>query len=253
MSFPPQQVIGDAIHLAENERDILDDEQTAYRRFVGRLDEIGVTGSGSATAIGVSEMQTISEPVSVDKPLQAAREAYRETVMATQHYETEYGESLREHVAAEFGSAVATQFVDGCTLTPLLQQSLRDGAAEAIQQRAELLKSLRSERRSLRRFQDTVADVQDHLNEVHMRLNEEPDATKRREIDTQLAALESECETVLARRQQHIDSRSRSLLIDDNTGFAEYLYDGLDSHFPILTATTECIETIRTCRIRNLQ
>lgn len=253
MSSPPQQVIDDAIHRTENERDILDDEQTAYRRFVGRLDEIGVTGSGSATATGVSEMQTISEPMFVDKPLQAAREAYRETVMATQHYETEYGESLREHVAAEFGSAIATQLVDGCALTPLLRQSLRDGAAEAIQQRAELLKSLRSERRSLRRCRDTVVDVQDRLNEVHVRLNKEHDATKRREIDTRLAALESECETVLVRRQQHIDSRSRSLLMDDNTSFVEYLYDDLDSHFPILTVATECIGTIRTCRIRSLQ
>lgn len=254
MSFSPQQLIADAIHAADSESDILDSEQTAYRRFVGQLDGIDVADSESATATGISEMQTIAvEPMSVDVSLKAAREAYRETVMGTPHYDSEYGESLREHVAIEFGSAVATQFADGHALTPLLRRSLRDGADKAIQQRSELLKSLKSERRSLRRCQDTLVDVQACLNEIHTRLDEEPDATIRCEIDTRLATLESECETVLARRQQHIDTRSGILLTDDNTGFAEYLYDDLDSYFPILAAVTECIETIRTCRIRSLR
>lgn len=254
MSFPPHQRIADAIDVAESEREILGSEQTAYRRFVRRLDGIDAASGWSATATGGAEMQTMAvEPVSVDKPLRAAREAYRETVMATPHYGTEYGESLREHVAAEFGSTIATQLVDGRELTPLLRRSLRDGAAEAIRQRAELLKSLGSELRSLRRCQDVVVDVQDHLNEVHARLDEEPDTAVRREIDDRLATLETECETVLARRQRHIDNRSGILLTDDNTGFAGYLYDDLDSCFPVLTAVIECVETIRTCRIRSLR
>lgn len=249
---PPHQLIGDAIDVAQSESEILGSEQTAYRRFVRRLDGIDATGGWSAT--GSSEMQTIAvEPVSVDEPLRAAREAYRETVMATPHYGTEYGESLQEHVAAEFGSTTAAQFVDGRALTPLLRRSLRDCATEAIRQRAEVLKSLGSETRSLRHCQDPVLDVQDHLNEIHARLNEKPDTAVRREIDNQLAALESECGMVLTRQQQHIDNRSGIILTEDNTGFAEYLYDDLDSCFPVLTAVAECIETIRTCRIRSLQ
>ena len=193
------------------------------------------------------------ESVSVAEPLRAAREAYRETVMATPHYDREYGESLREHVAAEFGSSVATQFADGQALTPLLRRSLRGGSAEAIRQRAELLKSLASERRSLRRCRDAVVDAQDRLDAVHGRLDEDPDTATLCEIDDRLATLESECERVLTRRQRQINNRSGILLTDDATSFAEYLYGDLDSCFPVLTAATECIETIRTCRIRSLR
>lgn len=246
--------MADAINVTESESEIIGSEQSAYRCFVRRLDGVDAASGWSATATGVPEMQTIAvEPVSVNEPLRAAREAYRETVMATPHYGAEYGEALREHVAAEFGNTVATQFVEGRALTPPLKRSLRAGAAEAIRQRAELLSSLESERQSLRRCQDTIVDVQNRLNEVHVCLGEDPDTTMRGEIDDRLAALESECETVLTRRQRCINNGPGIPLTDDNTGFSEYLYDDLDSCFPVLTTVTECIETIRTCRIRNFR
>lgn len=254
MSFLPHQRIADAVDATESEIDIIDSEQTAYRRFRRRLDEIDAANGRSATPAGVPEMQTTTaEPVSVAESLRATREAYRETVMATQHYDAEYGESLREHVATEFGNAVAAQVVDGHTLTPFLKKTLYSGATKAIQQRAELRKSLVSERRSLRHCRGAVSDVQERLNVIHACLDESPDTVERCEIDTQLASLESECQTLLTRRQRRIENRSGILLLDDRTGFAEYLYADLDSCFPVLTAVLECIETVRTCRIRSLQ
>jgi len=254
MSFLPHQRITDGISTTESEIEIVSSEQTAYRRFVRRLDGIDAANRGSGAATGEPEIPAATvESVSVAEPLRAAREAYRETVMATPHYDREDGESLQEHVAAEFGSTVAAQFVDGHTLTSLLRTSLREGATEAIRKRAELLKSLASERRSLQRCLDSVSEVQDCLNEIHVRLDEGSGTVERCEIDHRLALLESDCERLLTRRQQQINNRSGILHTDDNTSFAEYLYDDLDSCFPVLTAVAECVETIRTCRIRSLR
>lgn len=254
MSFLPHQRITDAIHAAESEIEIIESEQTTYRRFHRRLEELEAANRESVSTPNPTEIQTTAvEPVSVGKALREAREAYRETVMATDHYDAEYAESLREHIAAEFGSTVAAQFADGKTLTSLLKESLLEGATHAIQQRRELLKSLSSERRSLQQSRDVVSDVQDRLNVIHPCLTEKPDSAMRSDIDGRLVSLESECEQLLTRRQRHIDNRSGILLISDTTSFAEYLYADLNSRFPVLTAIAECLKTIRTCRLQNLQ
>lgn len=254
MSFPPHQRITNAIRTAESEIEIVEDERSAYRSFVRRLDRIDTADDEPVTATNHSGMQVAAvESPSVSKALREAREAYRETVMATPHYDREYSESLWDHVEIEFGSSVANQFAKGNVLTPFLRRSLRDGAAEAIRQRAELLKSLESERDSLQNCHNIVVDAQNQLNKCYIRLNEEPDTANQCEIDNQLELLESKCDTTLKRRQQHIDNRSGIQITDDNTDFSKYLYESHDSYYPVLTSVIECIETVRTCRIHSLR
>lgn len=252
MQFPPHQRIADAIHTAQSESEIVDSERTAYRLFVRQLDKIDTANGGAEPGARKLRAGAVEE-ASIDESLRAAREAYRETVMATPHYREEYSESLREHATAEFGSTIATQFVDGKAMTPLLRRALRDGATEAIRQRAELLKSLGSELRSLQGCRDDIDDIQERLNRVHARLAEKPDPATQCAIDDRLASLEAECETLLTRRQRQINNRSGISLTTDTTHFGEYLYDDLDSCFPVLTGVTKCVDTIRTCRMRSLR
>lgn len=254
MPIYPHQQLKDAIHSTESEIEILESERIAYRRFADELGSIHVTTNESVATTELSTMSRGSfDHTPADGSLQTIRTAYRETVMSTQHYEAEYAESLREHVSMEFGSTVATQLVDGQTVTRVLWRSLRDGTTEAIQQRAAVLKSLRSEREFLEQCQSDVASIQDRLNSIHGRFTEELSPADRCEIDDRLSSLESECETLLAHRQQHINDRSRIRLSDDTVEFATYLYGDLDSPFPVLTAVLEIVETARRCRVRNLQ
>jgi len=254
MTTPAHQQIHTAADAVAHEIEIIEAERAAFRRFVRRLDTIepveptpvspGPATGGCLRAAGV-------ESAAATGGLQRARTAYRETVMATPHYDEEYGESLETNVTAEFGPTLATQLSDGAALTPVLWQSLRDATEDAIGDRSMFLTALKFEHRSLTDCGESIDGIQRTLNEIHSSLQGAHETASVDALDERLATLEAECETLATRRQEQIHDRPGTLPSDaDDASLARYLYDDVDSVCPVLRAVTQCLDTIHNCRRR---
>lgn len=165
--------------------------------------------------------------------------------MATDHYESEYGESLEDNVAMELGPEIADAIRSNTALNPLLYRNLRLSIDLSREKRCRVLDVLDTGRESLR-------DALEECREIDRRLVAIPD----RRIDalpfddledrwTHLNDLKDRCERIANARQRFVaDRRLNSLEIDDHISFNGYLYATLNSRFPVLKTVAETIEQI---------
>ncbi len=156
--------------------------------------------------------------------LQRVRTAYRETVMPVPHFDAEYGDSLWENVAIEFGVDIASQVTGDGQLTQMLRE-VHAGLADC-EQRAHALGDAATEAQG-----DELID-----------------------LDTRFAALEETCDDLAAERQRVIHRRGESR-ISGITGdsLAGLLYADLETTCPALREIARCVDTIRSHRRRCLR
>jgi hypothetical protein len=109
MTTLPFQQLDDATRIVADEIDIVEAETSAYRRFIRRLDELepNHTDVTISNDVAGGVVRSSGRITNASSQLKRAQAAYRETVMSTDHFATEYGKCLREHVAAEFNDALA--------------------------------------------------------------------------------------------------------------------------------------------------
>jgi len=257
--------IGEARRAVGTERERTRDERDAFERFARRVanrdpgplpaDAGGSTlhgDGGVESAPGV--VSELAGPPPDDGGLAAVREAYRETVMDVPHYESDYGESLEEHLRAEFGPDLARTVADGGALSPQLQRALVAGARDNYETRDELLSALDDELAALSEAEHRLEAVEREADALVERpllraSYDDLDAAWRR-----LDGLEAECEAVLAEREATIRD-------DDTTGpqsrnrhlFHDYLYGDLDGRYPVLASAAELIESLEALRSDVLQ
>jgi hypothetical protein len=122
-------------------------ERDAFNQFANRVAGMEPTAPPVGAPVGygrpTQEGGTLFEArcPAVDM-LATVQTAYQETVMAIEHLETEYDESLPVHMAAEYGDDMAAAVTDGDILTPLLQATLVMAAQQAASQRETLCGAL---------------------------------------------------------------------------------------------------------------
>lgn len=165
--------------------------------------------------------------------------------MATDHYESQYGESLSENISEEFTPRIAQSLQKSDRVTPLLRRKLFAAVIACIEQRSNLLNVLDSERESLKNAHEELSTVTNRLDTIPQC---ELTTLTFDELEThwrQLDELERRCESLLKMRQRFVtEVRTRSLEIDDLTVINDYLYQTLDSHCPVLRATLDVIDGI---------
>lgn len=124
--------IPDAVNVISEERTQIVNEQEAFEQFAQRVAAIqpgnaGLSVSSSHgtqnTKFGLGMIAKNRHSPSMDR-LTQIREAYRETVMALPHYETEYGESIVENMSNEIGPAVTQTVLKGDVLSNQLKTTL---------------------------------------------------------------------------------------------------------------------------------
>lgn len=248
----------DALTIVDRERRFVRDERAAFDRFRTRLSDIEPTaveatdasaGVGAAAATVVSAR---SDP-SPGRPLRAVQEAYRETVMAVPHYETEYGDTLRANLTTEFSTEVASQVTDGTRLTPPLHRALVVGSESASEDRAQFQRSLERERDSLREVQPELVEVRRRVAGIEQSINRAPTETLSR-LDGRLAALEATCGDLANERQRLVHGRSGvSLSGVTGTSLMSFLYGDCKRRCPALSAIAGCLDRIRDARERCLR
>lgn len=218
------------------ERRRVEAEQTAFARFARRVAGIDPIPPGrEATAGGTTLVVDAT-----DDALAEVRQAYRDTVMAVDHYADDYDESLPENLEEEFGPELATAVVKGPGYRPSLQAALVDRSRSVIRARQSLLDELDEESASLSRAGDTLSAVRSTLSAIR----EDPlsaDFDVLRDRWERLEQAETACVEAVADRQRSLEER-------DAFGLAQYLYDDLPLQSPVLAEAGGLVGSVRSRR-----
>lgn len=219
--------IDTARRLLATERDQLRAERTAFERFADRVRSLDADRSVStAPPSSIRPLATARTPATTED----VRRAYRETVMAVDHYENVYDEPLVANVRNELGPDIAAQIGDEAAVTTPFVDALLASVERSTEERASLLDHLEVEAASLKESRSTLGTVVTALNDRPVQ-----DAGGTAEGPA-LESLGERCEAVIGSRQSLIQERHISPFIDGHD-LCEYLYgpgDG-DWTYPVLT------------------
>jgi len=155
----------------------LQTERAAFEAFADRVEALDFARGGGPQRRGA--VRTLTASATRESPSKAVRRAFRETVMAVDHYDSAYGESFEEHLRSELGPDVATALVADEPLFPGFGRVLLRATAGAIADRRSFGEHVEAEWRSLTdattRLEATVtdgrrsvthADAVDYLNRL---------------------------------------------------------------------------------------
>ena len=225
-------------------------ERDAFERFRKRVESL--TGTPTRVPDGGQTLGagTLSMPTPPDDNLGKVRDAYRETVMGVDHYESEYDEPLARNVGAEFGEGVANALVGGQTFTPALQSTLLESATEARERRARLCRALDTEADSLREASSTLREVERLLEESEgSTLGESYESLTTRW--DRLEGAERTVEGVLSDQQAGLHEQyGVAPRLGGPVSLHEYLYDAEPYTHPVLAEATALLGSVHDAQDR---
>lgn len=215
------EILDQAIQSVERELSNLRTECEAFREFretVSRVRPVGAHGASTATDT---------------TPL---LDVYRETVMSTPDYETTYGDSLAESLAAEFPPSTANTLLSEEQVTQQQKRDLLLATNRTIEQRERFAERLEAERESLQTIREAIGDIRatlDGLPPCSMQyLSFEEYAEVWRDYEAQL----ERCDRLLETRQVWVTERQQHVVDSGNEAhaFNRYLYGDLETAYPAL-------------------
>lgn len=244
--------IREALPLVREERSRTAAEQEAFSRFaraVARLEAPGPAvqpgpNHGATTAVAA----TIPAP---NRGLDAVTSAYEDTVLAMDHYEEEYDEPLAEHMRQELGDEVATAVEQNQQLTPPLQQALVARAREAAIDRERLMTRLDRELDELEGAEEELTAVADAVDKATDRSLTGRSFRQLTDEWHRLGELESRMRRLVARRQE-ARTRSAGSIATGQPSLNAYLYEPLETRFPVLADAAALADRVKTVRRRVL-
>lgn len=211
----------------EREEGELHAERVAFERFAEKVATITPSAtSGQAATIGQPVVAggpaTVTDDHAGEKRGEV-REAYRETVMAVDHYEAVYDEPLLVNVAGELSSDIAESLRDdtGVALTEQLRAMIRAAATDAAERRVEFRTRVDEERESIEDARETLRDIVDALDSSGLPAWYRP-------------AFEDELDELARRRQRRL--QSRAAYRRDGHDLCAYIYADEEWTYPVLTA-----------------
>ncbi|WP_379828689.1 DUF7260 family protein [Haloplanus litoreus] len=224
------------------ERACVATERDAFEAFDRRV-------AALATVAASTTPPLLSDPQRSGQSLERVRTAYEETVMSVPHYEAEYGDTVAESLAAEFGEDLAAALVGGTALTADFRDAVRAAAAAARREREEFLTVLDREDTSLARTAADLSEVRSDLEAL-----DDPPLSDRsfddlRALWESVRDVEARIEGIGMRRQETIRGY-RKELPGVPTDLVEYLYADLSVTHPVLAAVATLGDETRRARRR---
>jgi hypothetical protein len=223
--------IDEARRVVAAERSTVSDEHDAFEAFDRRVADL-------STVTVATEPPVMTDTHPSDSSLERVRSAYAETVMSVPHYEAEYGDSVPESLAVEFGEDLAAAVVGGTALTPECRDAVRAAAAAARQERSDFLDVLDREAESLATAADAVADVRTTVEGLDDRPLPTRGFDDLRDCWSRLTDLEARTDAIGMRRQETIRGH-RGDLPGVPTDLTEYLYADLSVSYPVLATVAD--------------
>jgi two-component sensor histidine kinase len=242
--------ISQAHDRLEQERTRTQAEAHAFQQFSSRIAEIEVPMS--RVTRGTHRQGPIRRLTGADAPgaqLTQLEDAYRDTILNTAHYETEYDDtSLYDSIAAELTPEIAHSLKHNDQLTPALRTAIRDTATQAYTNRTAFLDILEQEVTSLAAAQEELHTIETAVTELADPPFETWDFTELTTARDRLLALEDDCDTLAQQRQQFLDTRGPTQTLHFTGDIDEYLYQPHDFTHPILSAIATCVDRIQRIR-----
>lgn len=243
--------IREALPVVREERSRTATEQEAFTRFARVVSRLDAPGPAVQLGVGRGATSVVSASAAPrSRGLDAVRSAYEDTVLAMDHYEEEYGEPLAEHMRQELGEEVATAVEQNQQLTQPLQQALVARAREAAVDRERLMTQLDHELEALKAADDELTAVADAVDEAAARPLEGRDFSELTDEWHRLGELESRLRRLLSRRQE-----ARRPTGFDGAGapsLNDYLYQPLETSFPVLSDAAALADRVKDVRRRVL-
>ncbi len=238
--------IKSAIDQLDDEREFTAAERDAFESFAEDVAAMSVPSGSSAGPMAGTNVKVISGGRSDTDRLDQVRSRYRDTVMSVPGYDSVYGDTIDESIAAEFGDELAAAVVDGAQFTRPIQGMLVEQASTSKREREQHLETLAVERRS-------VVDAGTRLDEFDPLLERTtPRNLPQRsfegllEHEADLSRATTECRQLLEDRQERIHSENRRAgRRYDQTSLQEYLYRSLETPFPVLSTILDRMSTLR--------
>ena len=225
-------------------------EAVAFDRFANRLRDVDpVIPRTTATRAG-SVLVATDGYTGSDRRIREITTAFRDTVMSVPHYDEEYGESLAEHMAVEFGDELTVAVVETKQCTPHVKQGLYRAAVAARDRRVELLSVLEAESNALRTFERELTDLTTRVETLTEPLRADLTYDELCETYRELRECNRACDELLhARQTQRTDGHAANLpyAIDD---LQEYLYEPFEVTYPVLSDGLQLYRRINTARGR---
>lgn len=233
--------VAEARVTLEDERASVETERDAFEQFADEVQSLALSAQSTNR---LTTAQTV-ETGPGSHSLADVRQRYRETVMSVPDYDSEYGETLAEHLTAEFNSDVASVVVDGDQFTRPLKQLLVRQAHQSARERDQLLDAMGIEENSLEDSRSRLDAIDSAVERTAEKRVESEPFPSLVTADSDIRRTRRQCERLLEDRQGAIHRANRAFSGRSHSlGLQEYLYRDLDVTFPILTDTIELLETL---------
>lgn len=240
-------VLRGARSVLDEERDRARAERDAFAAFASRVAALDVSEAEAPAAAGGGVTPLLSP--ATGGQLERIKDVYRNTVMATPHYDEEYDEPIAVNMAAELSEEVAASVTEGETLTRHLKDALVRQAEAARAQREEFIEQLDREAEDLADASETLSDVETTLASVEAPSLRRMPFPELQSAWERLGELEERCRELVAERQRSIRDLPGWRRSDAPT-LQEYLYQPLPVTYPVLSAGATATENLREARDR---
>ncbi|GAA0234635.1 hypothetical protein ACFFQF_24490 [Haladaptatus pallidirubidus] len=230
-----------AEQLARNEESQVQTEINAFEDFLDRLKEIPPHSYRADGGSLHGPVQSRSQ--SSHKFLGAVQEAYRETVLAVDHWEDEYGEKTAlESIKNEFGPEVAAGLAGGsATWSQPLRDQLNRASEEAIETRQQSYSLITKERQRLKELHSVLAEIDEELSAIEQR------EFAFNECSDRLTSIQQHLDELTHDQQSYLRQRKRS----NEKLFTTYLYADLDTEYPGLAAIATTRQLLDRIKLRH--
>lgn len=242
--------ISQARECLDQERTRTQAEEHAFQQFVGRVDDIEVGKSRFPEwAQRHGPIRSLIGTDSNGEQLSQIEDVYRDTILDTDHYATEYGDSsIYESIAAELTPEIAQSLKHNDQLTSEFQTAILNAAKQTRNNRSTFLDLLDHEAGSVAKVHEEIRTIETAVTELADPPFEAWNFTALTTARDQLLAIEDDCDAVAHQRQQFLDERASLPAIHPEESLNEYLYHSLDWTHPVLAAITTCVGRIQRIR-----
>ncbi|MFB6254434.1 MAG: hypothetical protein ABEI06_07485 [Halobacteriaceae archaeon] len=177
------------------------------------------------------------------------KEIYADNVLSMDHYDEEFGESLRDNMEAELGKDITDAIFEGQQLPPTMQEAIVAQAQQTATQRDKYLQTLDEEESSLQTYEQQLQRIDSQIDRLNHTKLSTATFSDLSETWEQLKSLESKCTSLLEKRQRQIQNmavKGNSTTQSRSWALQEHLYASLPTTYPVLTAGLSMLDLIQT-------
>lgn len=231
--------IRQAVSIVEDECDRIETERAAFQQFADEVADLNIRSQQT-----VDPSRTVIETKNSGEQLKSVRRRYQNTIMGVSHYDEDYGERIRENMATELSPELATAVLDGDQFSLHVQQLLIHQSQGGVKSREGLLETLHQEKESLIHSRTTLRETESIWERTKSSELDLQSFSELIDHERELRQTTVSCEQLLEARQREIHRMNRNYSRSNQSLLQQYLYENLDTNFPVLNETLDRIQQL---------